>query len=234
MKKICKRTLFFLLGLMGLLALLCSIAAACVTNTDLITRGFNSFAHGKSFGVLASEYSTYAEAISKYLDGKTEAVQVPSSADSTQLVNAFSEKENLHLADVRGIVTALKLVRWIAGGLTVCILAALYCFSRGRERMLQEAFRGFAYASIVLLGLGVGLAVWGLVNFQGLFWTFHQVAFSNDLWLLNPETDLLVALMPLSFFEWYGSALLKNLLPILGIMLAVIVAWFRVGRKEDA
>ena len=126
MKQAWKRVLFALLGIMGLLSLLCSIAAACVTNTDLITRGFNSFADGKSFGVLASEYPTYAKAIAQYLDGKADAVQVPAREDHTQLVNAFSETESLHLQDVRGIVSALKLIRWIAGGGTVAALAALY------------------------------------------------------------------------------------------------------------
>lgn len=233
MKQAWKRVLFALLGVMGLLSLLCSIAAACVTNTDLITRGFNSFADGKSFGVPASEYPTYAKAIAQYLDGKTDAVQVPAREDHTQLVNAFSETESLHLQDVRSIVSTLKLIRWIAGGGTVAALAALYLLAKNREKAMQDAFRGFAAGSILLLAAGLGLAAWGMVNFNGLFWTFHQVVFSNDLWLMNPGTDLLVALMPLSFFRWYGTVLLKNLLPVLGIMLAIIIAWFKVGRKEE-
>ena len=135
------------------------------------------------------------------------------------------------MQDVRGIVSALKLIRWIAGGGTVAALAALYLLAKNREKAMQDAFRGFAAGSILLLAAGLGLAAWGMVNFNGLFWTFHQVVFSNDLWLMNPETDLLVALMPLSFFRWYGTVLLKNLLPVLGIMLAIIVAWFKVGRS---
>ena len=33
------------------------------------------------------------------------------------------------------------------------------------------------------------------------FWTnFHNVFFSNDLWLLNPKTDILIMMVPEQFF----------------------------------
>ena len=65
-----------------------------------------------------------------------------------------------------------------------------------------------------------------------IFWFFHQIAFTNDLWLLNPATDLLAALMPIEFFVWYASEMFKSLLPVLGMMLLLIIAWFKVGKKE--
>ena len=42
------------------------------------------------------------------------------------------------------------------------------------------------------------------MNFNGLFVTFHKVAFTNDGWLLNPKTDLLLRLMPTQFFTSLG------------------------------
>ena len=38
--------------------------------------------------------------------------------------------------------------------------------------------------------------------------------------------------MPEGFFIWYAGEMLKSLLPVLGIMLCLIIAWFKVGRKE--
>ena len=43
-----------------------------------------------------------------------------------------------------------------------------------------------------------------LIDFDGLFVTFHRIAFTNDGWLLNPRTDLLIRLMPESFFIRLG------------------------------
>ena len=147
--------------------------------------------------------------------------------------DAFSEKENLHMQDVRGIVNFLKGMRWIGGGITLAILAALYLFGKeNRSKLMNQAFEGFAYGSVFLFALALGFCIWGFIDFDGLFWIFHQVIFTNDLWLLNPATDLLVALMPIEFFTWYAGELLKSLLPVLGIMLCLIIAWFKVGRKE--
>lgn len=220
--KIWKRIGFAALGCLGLLALLCSIAAASITNQHLMHEGFLAHAETKHLDVKASEYESYAQAISAYLDG---------NADT--LPETFSEKENLHMQDVRGIVNFLKAMRWTGGGLVLSVLAAVYLFGKeNKSRLMNEAFRGFAYGSIVLLALAAGIALWGALDFSGMFTAFHQIVFTNDLWLLNLQTDLLVALMPEGFFVWYFGEMLKSLLPVLGIMLCLIVAWFKVGRKE--
>ena len=224
---------FGLLGALGILALLCSIAAAAITNQALLKEGFLSYADTKHLDVRASEYEQYAKAISAYLDGRSESMQVPTREDPNAMKPAFSEKENLHMQDVRGIVNFLKSMRWVGGGFTLAVLAALYLFGKDkRSGLMNEAFQGFAHGAIALLALALGIGIWGAVDFDGLFWVFHQAAFANDLWLLNPATDLLVALMPLEFFNWYAKELLKSLLPVLGIMLCVIIAWYKVGRKE--
>ena len=72
------------------------------------------------------------------------------------------------------------------------------------------------------------------MNFDGLFITFHKIAFTNDLWLLNPNTDVLMALMPLPFFIWYAGEILKAMGPALGMMLLVIIAWIKGGKRRGA
>ncbi len=39
-----------------------------------------------------------------------------------------------------------------------------------------------------------------LIDFQGAFVKFHEIFFKNDLWQLDPKTDLLIRLMPEEFF----------------------------------
>lgn len=227
-----KRILYFCLGLIAFLSLLCSVAATCVTNESLLHQGFLQYSQTAHLNVPASRYGDYARAIGRYLDGETAAVQVR-SADSGEMENAFSEKENLHLADVKGIVTALKAIRWAGGALVILCLAAL--FFKHRERpapFLADAVRGFALAALFLLAAAAGLAIWGAVNFDGLFWTFHQVSFANDLWLLNPQTDLLVALMPLPFFTWYAGEMLKSMLPVLGMTVLIPLAWLHLRKNQ--
>ena len=153
--------------------------------------------------------------------------------ESGELENAFSDKENAHLADVRGIVNGLKIIRWAGGGLVIGLLAFLYFKHKNQPaQFFSDAVRGFALSALFLLLTATVLAIWGAVNFDGLFVTFHKLIFTNNLWLLNPNTDLLMALMPLSFFIWYAGEMGKSMLPVLGMMLAVIVAWLKIGKTQ--
>ncbi len=230
-----KRILYFFLGLTGFISLLCSIAASSVTSEALMRQGFLQYSSTSHLNVSAARYDAYAHGLCRYLDGKTPVPQVPSPETGAE-EPAFSDKENAHLADVRGIVNALKTARWAGGGLTVGILLLLYWKSRSsKDRFLSDALRGFALAALFLLQAASVLAGWGALNFDGLFVTFHKIAFSNDLWLLNPQTDLLMALMPLPFFAWYAGEMLKAMLPVLGMMLAAVVAWLKLrDRKAPA
>ena len=55
-----------------------------------------------------------------------------------------------------------------------------------------------------------------------IFLIFHQISFTNDLWILNPETDFLLIMFPESFFRDVAImivvlAILINLLLFLSI-----------------
>ena len=227
-----KRFFYFVIGLLAWLSLLCSISVTCVTNQALMSQGFLQFSQTAHLNVSASRYGEYAHGLCQYLDGKTDVTLVK-DPDTGETVNAFSEKENTHLRDVRGIVSFLKTARYAGGGLAIGILGYIYFFgSKDKKALLSDAVRGFALSALALLFIASALAVWGIVNFDGLFITFHKLLFRNDLWLLNPNTDLLMALMPLPFFTWYAGEMAKSLLPVLIMMLLVIVAWTRIGKTQ--
>ena len=58
------------------------------------------------------------------------------------------------------------------------------------------------YGWAVGLFLGVAAAFGGLVaiDFNKYFVLFHEIFFNNDLWLLDPATDLLIRMLPEGFF----------------------------------
>ena len=227
-----KRILYFLLGLIAFLSLLCSIAASCVTNENLMKQGFLQYSQTAHLNVSPTRYGDYAKAVCDYLDGKTPVTQI-ANPETGETEPAFSDKENLHMADVKGIVSLLKIVRWTGGGIVVFALLLLYLKSKENKAwFLSDAVEGFALAALFLLLIATVLAIWGAVNFDGLFVTFHKLSFSNDLWILNPNTDLLVALMPLPFFIWYAGEMLKSMLPVLGMMLLVIIAWMKTRKTQ--
>lgn len=228
--KALKKSLFTLLGLMGLVALMCSIAASCVTNANLIYQGFINHGNTAHLNFPGEYYDEAAQGVALYMDGQKDEILHPDGSGAS----LFSENEMLHLRDVRGIVSLLKIIRWVGGLAAVGGIGIAWFLGKkkGQTSILHEIWQGFAWASAILFLLAAAVCIWGFVDFESLFLQFHLVSFTNDLWLMDPLRDLMIALMPESFFMWYAGELLKSLLPILGIMLCLIISWLKVGRKE--
>ena len=55
----------------------------------------------------------------------------------------------------------------------------------------------------LLIPLGA-FALWAATDFDSAFTFFHHLLFTNDLWLLNPETDLLIRICPQEMFMQMG------------------------------
>ena len=127
MKKTLTKIGFFLMGLAGLLALLCAVAASCVTNSALMEQGFLKFSSTKHLGLLPSAIQCLrpkACAIT-WMD-KRKRFPLPRRMKQRQKRRCSSEKEMRHLADVRRIIAVLKGVRWLGGGAALLGLGAAY------------------------------------------------------------------------------------------------------------
>jgi integral membrane protein (TIGR01906 family) len=110
----------------------------------------------------------------------------------------FNEREIQHMIDVQALmqrifqVWTLALIGLIIG--TVAVVAVEP--STGGYALVRAAAIGAGIA-VLLIGL-LGLA--SLFDFSQLFYQFHLLSFSNDLWLLDPSRDRLIQLFPLGFF----------------------------------
>lgn len=98
---------------------------------------------------------------------------------------------------------------------------------------------GDELAWLLLLGGGLtalllaGFGLLALAGFDTLFLRFHQLAFSNDFWRLDPRRDYLVLLFPQNF--WFDATLWFSLRALAGGLLLAAggggwLAWRRRGR----
>ena len=56
----------------------------------------------------------------------------------------------------------------------------------------------WTFGIFILATAGAGLLFFS--DFNKYFTLFHEVFFTNDLWLLDPRTDLLIRMLPEGFF----------------------------------
>lgn len=139
----------------------------------------------------------------------------------------FNEKERIHMEDCRKLFALLRTVMGCTAMLGVGFaLCGIYLL--GDERKIRLAAWFAPLAIIVPLGL---FAAWAVMDFNAAFNFFHEMLFTNDLWLLNPRTDLLIRLCPSSMFMEMGVRI-----GLMGLAWAVIVpalaTAFTVWKKE--
>ena len=78
-----------------------------------------------------------------------------------------------------------------------------------RSNRLATYLRFLARGSLVAILIGILSAALISLDFNQSFTLFHLLSFSNDLWLLDPATELLINLLPEAFF---ASAALQTAL----------------------
>lgn len=124
-----------------------------------------------------------------------------------ELDDRWNTKEKLHMRDVRRLFDGLRVITLVSF-LCVLVLGGL---SRQRSAFLSRRAR----LALLFLVLGGGLM---LVFFPSLFFTFHTLAFSNDLWMMNPAVDIMGKLFPAAFF----FAFLVDVFTFTALILAIL------------
>lgn len=120
----------------------------------------------------------------------------------------FNEREILHMQDVRYLIA---LSRQICGvyGITFLLYYLFLKKQDLRNEFLRKLGRSSFLGVLIVVGLSLGVV---LVDFRNIFIKFHEIFFTNDLWLLDPETDVLIQMLPEVFFRDIVLAIFVNAL----------------------
>ena len=186
-----------LFGLTGIIRLLAGDGAGMAA--DMLR-----LAPPEHTGLPAEEYPAVAEMLTGYLTDRIAEFQYFREAGEEK-ISAFHSYEAAHMADCRGLIRLDSAVCLASLATAAACLVWTGCAGRNRGCAVWRAFfRGAERSLLTLAALVLGLLLWAVLDFEGLFITFHRVAFRNDLWLLNPRTDLLIRLMPETLFIHLG------------------------------
>ena len=153
-------------------------------------------------GLPAAEYPGMGEMIADYLRGRrTEFQYTYTDAEGLARV-CFKAHEQAHMADCRALIRTAEGLALGTGFLAALLLALMIL---GMRDEMAWVCRGMIIGLRIAAGAAAVIGLWALVNFEGLFVTFHRIAFPNGGWRLNPGTDMLIRLMPQRFFEDLGK-----------------------------
>lgn len=156
-----------------------------------------------------------------YIQGKRGDLNVQ-AVIAGEVREVFNQREKDHMVDVRALyLSAMNFNR--AASILVVIGLVMLIVKKDRA-LRQQTARMFLKTSAVLMGLAGALAFYAFLDFNA-FWTmFHHIFFRNDLWLLDPNTDILIMMVPETFFFNLVFRILGGF--GLGYLICMGFAWF--------
>lgn len=131
----------------------------------------------------------------------------------------FSEKDILHMKDVRTLynVSFNLMIFFIIIFILSTILIALV-YKNYTMFYITKTFNKTLLAFIILIIVLAGIISY---NFNSFWIKFHQLLFSNDLWLLSPDESNLIKMVPETFFISLITTIILHIL-ILFVSLFVL------------
>lgn len=142
----------------------------------------------------------------------------------------FNEREIAHMEDVRNLFIGALHLR------TACMITAFLCLAimfimkTDVKRILPRA---------VCTGTGIfflmtaGLALLISTDFTKYFIIFHKIFFDNDLWILDPATDLLINIVPEPFFVDTAARIAFTFSFLVLALFFICLACIRRSRKRN-
>lgn len=211
------------LGLAVLYAILLLTAVQAVgTDADFYYREQMKAGILPASGLSEGELRGLDHRLAAYLKGDASALE----ADPP-----FNAREMTHMRDCFELFERLRHVRGRLIPWAILLTLGGAWVLRDRRRIRQCACLS---PLALLLPLG-GFALFAALNFDAAFTLFHRLLFRNDLWLLNPATDLLIRICPESMFMAMGARILIfSLLAVAAVVAAmVLLTRFWPGRREE-
>lgn len=161
------------------------------------------------------------EKMMDYLIGRRPELSVITDVDG-QTQDFFNEQDRLHMADVKNLFLGGLTLRWVLLAAAAVLIALLVLLKGDWRRIIPRAY---------FIALGIFLAVTVLLgalfasDFTKYFTIFHEIFFTNDLWLFDPATDYMIRMLPEGFFYDMVMRIGGCFLGSLAVLLVIFLVW---------
>ena len=187
-------------------------------------REYQKLETAEQIGMSSEDLQSATDALLGYLRGRREDLHVTAIIHGQQR-EVFNQREILHMADVKTLyLWAMR----IGNGLLI-LAVAFYLWAWISKRDKSAILGGYLQGNYILLGLIAALGIYAALDFNS-FWTgFHQIFFTNDLWLLDPRTDILIQMVPEQFF----FDLVMRIVVSAAVIIAVLMVAAHLAKRRQ-
>ena len=218
------------LGILGWLSLLVGLLLFVILSLSFF-RPFYSYEYrvgnqAAYIGMSDEGLMGSTETLLDYLQDKRQDIIYVTSVQGSER-EVFNERETLHMVDVKNLYQGACTARNILIPLGILILV-FFSYMQEKENRFSALKKTYGKA-LICLGIFVAcILVWALIDFNGFWFQFHYLFFDNDLFILDPNTSIMINMFPERFF----SDLVFLIIGVYAIILILLYVLLRVGDKH--
>ena len=140
----------------------------------------------------------------------------------------FNDREKAHMVDVQNLFLGGIDLRLGAAAVFVVALIILVFTKADWKKILPKSF---------LIGVGIFVAAVGILaaliatDFNKYFTIFHEIFFDNDLWILDPRTELLIRMLPEGFF--FDMVIRIGVIFIISLLILLLISIITLCKQKD-
>ena len=185
---------FFLLSVASIL----TIVDLCCFDRGFYEKEYAKDQTAERIGMSEEDLMVSTNTLLDYLQDDRDdiVIEVEVNGDKREV---FDERETAHMVDVKALYQGAVSVRYvslIAGVVLLCVAMVL-----SKEEKVKVLKDGFLFGIGLTITLIAAIAFYAVLDFTAFWTNFHELFFNNDLWLLNPNTSIMINMFPEVFFS---------------------------------
>lgn len=194
---------------------------------------FRTYDADQVTGLPMADLDRAAREIIDYFENDEDTLRVLVQ-DNGDEVSLYDARETEHMRDVKSLIRVVFRVNEIALAFVLTYVTAVFIWSRQPlRRLAHQSLAGVAAGFALILFVGI----FAVIGFEQTWDRFHRIAFRNDLWQLDPDTDRLIQMFPEAF--WQDVTYLLGILTAAEALLIVTVSlaylwWTRESDPRSA
>ncbi|MGC4017942.1 MAG: TIGR01906 family membrane protein [Muricomes sp.] len=197
-----KKALHWVLGVILsfaviIILLISSFEAAMYMNFNFYTKEYEKYDVLSDLDMKMEDVMYVTHEMMDYLRGDRENLKVITTVEGKEQ-DFFNEQDKLHMADVQRLFIGGLHLR--TGSIVVLLISLLLLiFTKANWKyIIPRAFQ----ITLVITGAGAGiLAYFFSRDFTAAFTRFHEIFFTNDLWMFDPSEDYMIRMLPEGLFS---------------------------------
>ena len=219
---------YFISGIAATITLpivLLMLSVGLVTfDKDYYYKEYVKYEVGKVQSLSEKDLHVITNNLLSYLGGRQNSLSFVIDRDKSLNRDFFSSQDKSHMVDVRNMYLFLRNL-----GIFAALVLGISLYEILRKPAYKENIHRFLGTGAILgiiPFLIIGILM--MIDFNKYFILFHQLVFTNNLWLMDPAVDNLVNIFPEAFFLDMGIRIISGY--IIGLLAVVVLSLATIGK----